>query len=485
MGYYFISIGGSGAKVMESLTHLCNAGVMPNREKLNVLAIDPDVGNGNLERTSAALNNYDVFQNLEVGNDTPLFKTKVSLIKPFPWNPTEHDKNLDDLMGYQTCSGTPLGILYEVLYSRRERSTTLNEGFRGHPSIGAAVLARKYALPDENSVQWTEFIDKVRQDIGSGDDVKIFLAGSVFGGTGAAGIPTVARLLRNDLDKYKERVSLGCGLILPYFNFTVPEDETALFARSENFLTNTKAALKYYSQKENVFNRMYFVGDSLITPVKEFSPGATTQKNDAHIVDLYSALAAIDFFSQAADGSREFKYICRNESNRFMWNDFPPLREKTDNGEREFSLNERFVKFTRFIFAYVHMIKPVVRELAAGRLPAYQYPWFVDFLKDVDLNSAAVKNFEDYTESFVTWLRQLETAQGRDISLIKYSMFTDAPAKLTRPDDFKSCDGQETDLTLHELWYRISEPFNIDSSVNGFGKFLRRLYEACEVSTKV
>ena len=120
MGYYFISIGGSGAKVMESLTHLCNAGVMPNREKLNVLAIDPDVGNGNLERTSAALNNYDVFQNLEVGNDTPLFKTKVSLIKPFPWNPTEHDKNLDDLMGYQTCSGTPLGILYEVLYSRRE-----------------------------------------------------------------------------------------------------------------------------------------------------------------------------------------------------------------------------------------------------------------------------------------------------------------------------------------------------------------------------
>ena len=168
-----------------------------------------------------------------------------------------------------------------------------NEGFRGHPSIGAAVLARKYALPDENSVQWTEFIDKVRQDMGSGGDVKIFLAGSVFGGTGAAGIPTVARLLRNDLDKYEKRVSLGCGLILPYFNFTVPEDETALFARSENFLTNTKAALKYYSQKENVFNLMYFVGDSLITPVKEFSPGATTQKNDAHIVDFYSAMLGI------------------------------------------------------------------------------------------------------------------------------------------------------------------------------------------------
>ena len=33
MGYYFISIGGSGAKVMESLTHLCAAGLLPNFEK--------------------------------------------------------------------------------------------------------------------------------------------------------------------------------------------------------------------------------------------------------------------------------------------------------------------------------------------------------------------------------------------------------------------------------------------------------------------
>lgn len=485
MGYYFISIGGSGAKVMESLTHLCTAGVMPSREKLNILAIDPDVGNGNLERTSSALNNYEIFQKLEVGNDTPLFKTKVSLIKPFPWNPTEHDKNLDDLMGYQTCNGTPLGSLYEVLFTRKERATTLNEGFRGHPSIGAAVLAKKYALRDESSIQWTNFINAIQQDIGSGNEVKIFLAGSVFGGTGAAGIPTVARLLRDSLSDYGDRVIIGCALILPYFNFIAPQEEDKLFARSENFLTNTKAALKYYSQKDNSFNFMYFVGDSLVTPVKEFSVGASTQKNDAHIVDLYAAIAAMNFFYQPAEGMREFKYICHNENNRFSWNDFPPLYETTDGGEQEFAFNKRFVKFTRFIFAYVHLIKPVLRKLADGKLHAYQYPWFVDFIKDVDVNSSAVKNFEDYTESFVTWLRQLETLQGREISLIKYSMFLDNPARLTSPDEFKSCDGQETDLTLHELWYRLSESRDTNSSIKGFGKFLRHLYEACDVSSNM
>ena len=480
VGYYFISLGGSGAKTMEALTHLCIAGFMPERGTLNVLAIDPDIGNGNLERSSSALNNYDIFQKFNVGNDTPLFKTKVSLIKPFPWNPTDHDKTLDDLMGYQNYRGTPIGSLYEVLYTRTERSTGLNEGFRGHPSIGAAVLAKKYSLRNADSQQWTEFIDKVKQDIGGGGDVKIFLAGSVFGGTGAAGIPTIARLLRNSLSDYGNRVSIGGVLILPYFNFTAPDDESKLFAKAENFLTNSKAALKYYSLKDNVFNHMYFTGDSTMTPVKEFSPGASSQKNDAHIVELYAALAATDFFRQPADGTRTFKYICHSQENKIAWNDFPSLWE-AENGGREFKFNSRFTQFTRFIFAYIHLIKPVLKDLVAGKRQAYQYPWFVDFLKGTELDQTAIKNFEDYTESFITWLRQIETAQGRDISLIKYSMFEDAPARLTNPDEFQSCDGTNTNLTLHELWYKLTEDVDLDSSVQGFGKFLRRLYEACEV----
>ena len=81
MSHYFISLGGSGAKTMESPAHLCISGHMHDSGTLNILSIDPDVGNGNLERTSAALNNYDIFQNLKVGTNTPLFKTNISLIK--------------------------------------------------------------------------------------------------------------------------------------------------------------------------------------------------------------------------------------------------------------------------------------------------------------------------------------------------------------------------------------------------------------------
>ena len=464
MSYYFVSIGGTGAKVMESLTHLCIAGLLPENERLYIAAIDPDVGNGNLERTATALNNFAVFQNFLVGNDTPLFKNKISIVRPFPWNPTGHDKTLDDLIEFHHHSGTSVGKLYETLYTKKERATTLNEGFRGHPSIGAAVLAKKF----DDATNRTTLTAQIEKTIGEGDSVKIFLAGSVFGGTGAAGLPTVARLLRNNLSDYADRISIGGVLILPYFSFTPTEHFDELFARSENFLPNTKAALKYYSEKENLFDATYFIGDSVLTPVSEFSVGSANQRNEAHIVEFYSALAASDFFARPIKSPKIFKYICRHERDKFSWSDFP-------------AQSERFVQFARFIFAYVHLIKPVLNDLISGNAKAYKYPWFVDFLDDVDLTAPDVVNFNFYAEAFAAWLKQIETLNGREVFLINPAMFESNPARLIDKKLFAAIDGNKSKLTIHEVWYRLTEPFKFDSTVKGFGKFLRRLYDTCAV----
>lgn len=461
MSYYFVSIGGTGAKVMESLTHLCIAGLLPERERLYITAIDPDVGNGNLERTSTALNNFAVFQNFSVGNDTPLFKNKISIVRPFPWNPSGHDKTLDDMLEFHHQS-RGVAKLYEALYTRRERATTLNEGFRGHPSIGAAVLAKNF---DDGS-QWTTLTAQIEKSVGEGDSVKIFLAGSVFGGTGAAGLPTVARLLRNNLADYADKISIGGVLILPYFSFTPTDISDELFARSENFLPNTKAALKYYAERENLFDATYFVGDSVLTPVGEFSVGSANQRNEAHIVELYAALAAIDFFAQPITAPKVFKYICRHERDKFSWNDLPTSRET-------------FVQFARFIFAYVHLIKPVLNDLVSGDALAYKYPWFVDMLGGVNVTAPDVVNFTFYAEAFAAWLKQLETLNGREVFLIDPALFEANPAKLTDKKLFATLDGTKSKVTLHEVWYRLTEPFKFDSTVTGFGKFLRRLYDCC------
>lgn len=464
MSYLFVSIGGTGAKIMEALTHFCIAGALPTDERLFIAAIDPDVGNGNLERTSTALNNFVAFQNFSVGLDSSLFKNKISVLKPFPWNPTGHDKTLDDLISFHQYKNSPVGKLYETLYTRRERDTTLNEGFRGHPSIGAAVLAKNF----DDAQRWATLTNQIEKILGEGGTLKIFLAGSVFGGTGAAGLPTIARLLKNNLADYADRISIGAVLMLPYFSFTPEGNLDELFARSENFLANTKAALRYYSERENLFDATYFVGDSVLTPVAEFSVGAANQRNEAHVAELYAALAATDFFARPLHGQKNFNYICRHEPNKFSWDDLPISRES-------------FVRFARFIFAYVHIVKPVLSDLVAGNVKTYKYPWFVDYLDGVDVTAADVVNFNFYAEAFAAWLKQLETLDGREVFLINPAMFDANPAKLVDKRLFSSLDGKKSALDVREVWYRLTEPCKIDSSAKGFGKFLRRLYDCCAV----
>lgn len=477
MAYYFLSIGGSGAKVMESLLHLTVAGILPERtEPLKIFSIDPDTGNGNLDRMSTALRNFEQFQNLQVGNDTNLFQNKISIIRPYPWNPTRHDTTLDDLIAYPMYRGKPIGDLYEVLFTKKERNTKLNQGFRGHPAIGAAVLAQNYVLMNENT-QWNSLFNNIEKDAHNG--VKIFIAGSVFGGTGASGLPTVSRLLKNQFEGKGIKFSIGGAFILPYFDFQPEGAPEELFARSEEFLINTKAALKYYSQRDNVFNSMYLIGDTNTAHMKKFSIGAREQINDAHIVDLYAALAAIDFFNSNAEDYQEtsFKYICHSDENNiaFNWADFPNIYDT----KKDF--HNLFVKFVRFIFAYVHLIKPVLKKLISGELPDYKYPWYIDNLQGVDIDEKSLRNFDDYVESFVTWLKQVETLDGRTINLINSNMFSSNFASVNNIDAFKKCDNGTTELGFNEIWQRLCEPpIKKYPDITGFGRFLRRLYDACE-----
>lgn len=488
MGYYFLSIGGSGAKVMESLTHLCAAGLLPNRErqeKLYIMTIDPDVGNGNLKRSSAALNNLCVFQRFATGRNTPLFKTEVITAEPFIWNPVEHDKKLDDVMAYMSYKDTPIGSLYETLYTQKERNTFLNEGFRGHPSIGAAVMAKKVVLNDTEFVSddnepWGTFEKLVRADAKNGETARIFIAGSVFGGTGAAGLPTISQLLHN---RFKElcdegKVIIGGALILPYFSFTKPaEYEGELAAKAENFLTNTQAALKYYSIKEKYYDAMYLIGDDLRAEVKDFSVGASSQNNDAHIVDFYGAMAAIDFYSKSKEQLNSCSYISRNNENCYDWSGFPDIVMDGKNVR----VKDLFAQFIRFIFAYAHIVKPVLHDLASGKIDNYIYPWYVDYLEGFDLDTNEIKNFEEYVESFVRWLGQIgANGTQREVKMVYPDAFSFSPAAIV-PEKFANCICEEdTDITVHELWYRLSENTGRDEeNTEGFGRFLRKLYDCC------
>jgi len=516
MNYYVIGIGGTGAKCTEALVHLCAAGLMPDGE-LYALFVDPDTANGNLERAGITLQQYINCRGLNYGR-TELLRTRVTAAKPNAWSPFENQTHpsLENFFYYNTLkvSDKPAAHLFDVLYSNAEKQTPLEKGFRGHPSIGAAVMAETVKLGEDEP--WQTFRTKVMQDIRGGTGAKIFLFGSIFGGTGASGFPTIAKLIYDELKKLQEKekskkelqerekiklelenIKLGGALILPYFSFiyhdSTEADKIELKAKSEDFLITTQAGLKYYCQKykDAIYNAIYLLGDEAQSAVSTTSLGGNTQKNEAHFIEFYAALSAIDFFTK--ENPQNYHLIARKGKKELDWDDLPD-----NNGGR--IVREKIGQLIRFAFAYLSVYYPMLEDIRkSGK--GYRSPWFIDLFEreNISLNDsstqASLNNMKDYCESFLLWIANLHhSARGESINLIKWDTF----AKVMREDEVEKvgllknfglkdfCNvimplKKERPNELSELWEWMSSGKAQDSNAVGIGKFISALYLGCKL----
>src|SRR6267142_3511511 len=202
MSYYVIGIGGTGAKCVEAFIHLCAAGLMPDNKSFFSLFVDPDGSNGSLKRAGQLLQNYHDCKQLNLGS-TDLFKSGVRIARPDIWSPLQNKPSrLDEFFNYNTLPQAAAN-LFDVLYSPKEKQTSLEYGFRGHPSIGAAVMAAAVKLGSEEP--WATLRDQISLDVRAGQGAKVILFGSIFGGTGASGVPTIGRLVSNEFKSSKLR----------------------------------------------------------------------------------------------------------------------------------------------------------------------------------------------------------------------------------------------------------------------------------------
>lgn len=486
MTNYFIGIGGSGAKVLESLVHLCAAGMMPGtkNDELFVLDMDPDNGNGNLNRAKDLFDWYKNVTKLQFG-ETDLMKTKLDESQPvsYYFSPVDQGaKDLDTVVEAFKYEEEPLGKLFQVLYTKEERNTDLGIGFRGHPAIGAAVLAKNLRSNSNVSEEWTLFVNKVKTEAKT-NKVRIFLAGSIFGGTGAAGVPNVAKLLRDIFAEAQvdNNVVIGGGLVLPYFSAEPTEEqrkETGMCVTSADFVPNTQAALKYYYLKmksEPMYNSLYLIGsEDSSKKIGEFSAGAQSQKNDAHVVDLYTALAALDFFGRDPNPiDKPQCYYTGYDGDGVGWNDLP-----SPNGDKELD-KRRFTQLLRFAMAYREIVCTSLPGLKDGSIPDYQYPWYKKFRKqgNFDLHDGSVVDFEKYIMAFLEWSRQIGV---RNPGLIDANMFKeDWRIDWTR---FTNGIGGEMSLDMNTINKRFSDYKCGDQQAKDFGQLLRVLYDSCKTA---
>jgi hypothetical protein len=302
---FVFGIGGTGSRVIKAFTMLMASGVNLDASisKVIPIIIDPDISNGDLNRTKNILMNYqEIRKKIDAPDD--FFKTNIETLSQLinPDSPVKHDDFQFTIAG---TKGTKFSqfigegafskendALKGLLFSSKNLKSQMDVGFKGHPNIGSVVLNQLI-----KSKQYKDFA----QQYSKGD--KIFVINSIFGGTGAAGFPLLLKNFRfgeasiPHAEDIKDSV-IGGLTVLPYFN--VDTDETSEID-SGTFIEKTKAALSYYDRaiiQTRQLNALYYIGD---TPKKSYDnvEGSKQQINKAHFVELAGALAIIDFCNDA------------------------------------------------------------------------------------------------------------------------------------------------------------------------------------------
>ena len=304
-----LGIGGTGAKSVEAFIRLALCGLGPQAAWVGLL--DQDRSNGNSARAMRVLSDYAQLRALlRAAGEADLGRSPLlgmRLDQPhagWAWAPEERSAaSLSTAIGYPALPPAEQALV-QALFTDEERRLLLDEGFRQRPALGAALTLQ--GVTAESPV-WRDLLAAL-QSAGHGGEVRVFLVASIFGGTGAAGFPTVARLLRNEIRRrnLEGQVKLGGALLLPYFAFPPPPgSEAAIRPDSSAFMMQARGALEYYAQlfrAERVFDRLYLVGNDPLIPLRQYSDGGSSQANPPLLPELVAGLACVDFLRTQPEG---------------------------------------------------------------------------------------------------------------------------------------------------------------------------------------
>ncbi|HPS81767.1 MAG TPA: hypothetical protein PLP25_07915, partial [Candidatus Limiplasma sp.] len=220
-------------------------------------------------------------------------------------------------------------LLAESLFSRTEAELEYSEGFRGHPDLGvlffADLLNNLDALAAEGQPdEMVTLLKTIRAELDAGETVSVMLAGSIFGGTGASGIPSISRFLRERFRDRADRFVLSAVLMLPYYEVPpATADETMeIVVKSSAFLDKARTALQYYGMEgmirageddaRGVYDALYLLGlprEAFVTQ-RIYSTGSQSQENDAHLLEWLAVRCAAQFYRTGFRGADAHNIDC-------------------------------------------------------------------------------------------------------------------------------------------------------------------------------
>ena len=346
MGCYVIAIGGTGNKILESIVYaacadaFCTADGTPIPH-LDMLSVDVDAACGNTTRAKRAAEYYEEVR--AAFADSPYsrncFHTAVSVDR---WSMNLSKRAAS--VSHMARSHSRDQLLARTLFSATEAKLEYSEGFRGHPDLGVLFFAemlgsldtaREAGQPDELNAM----LDRMDSDIERGETVRLVLCGSIFGGTGASGIPALSKYLHARFADRREHFIMGSMLMLPYYSVPAANvDETQEIAvNSDEFLDKARTALQYYgmesmvresdSDPKGLFDAVYLLGlpPEYFVTTRIYSTGSQSQENDAHMLEWLASRCIARFMRTGFRGENAHNIDCyyyQWHTPAFSWTSF-------------------------------------------------------------------------------------------------------------------------------------------------------------------
>ncbi len=368
--YFVLGIGGTGMRCIESLIHLCAMDMFDDTE-IHLLALDTDKNNGNFSRLKEVKEAYVNAKNLDKANRTPLTDTFFSAdIKYYEFSPNYEKKStFNDVFNYGNTkyNNREEADLANLVLTDNVENFNLRHGYRAQTHLGSMMMYHSIieAARSRMDNELKQFLQVLIQACNGGSDPKVFILGSVFGGTGASSIPIIpqaiseaASIMSNGAANILGRAYFASTLLTAYFSFKAPSAEELkdqkVIATSDKFALNSQVAMMFYEDDttvKNTYQRFYMMGtdgqgwDPMVREKDKITKtitGGGDQKNDSHYIELLAASAALDFFNcdivhlkeNKSAGETDYVYRAVDGSGKFEFKDFVGNK---DNYDKDFA----------------------------------------------------------------------------------------------------------------------------------------------------
>lgn len=317
-----VAVGGSGARVAQSVVVLAAAGfpdlLVREPAKLTIRLVDIDVKHEDGNELRKMIESYHAAFKF-------LWEPNVSADRD-GWRPLEIELENPDIFSFQTgLDGgenqmveiedfVPLldrhpesRLLLDALYSEEDRKMDLRCGCKARPRVGA--LLWEYIYRRNNAPFWSTLVAKS----GTPSPTRIMFVGSLFGGTGASGVPTLARLFNQSIANCAD-CQIALTLMAPYFYLEEDSEkkwepgEIKVDFKQTDF--QSKMALNYYMLSDilpsveciqvvgNNERKMVVEKEGTIKEVKNKGDNLNQPQDDPSVpTELTAAIGIMRFFT--------------------------------------------------------------------------------------------------------------------------------------------------------------------------------------------